>query len=107
MFVTIGVAAALARTPPPQDVYGQVSTIELLIGYPLDGAPTVLKLLFDWRFDLVFGTASILGALAYLLGVRRLRQRGDKWPVGRTVAWLGGCLTVLLATSSGIGRYSP
>ncbi|GAA0614947.1 cytochrome c oxidase assembly protein [Kutzneria viridogrisea] len=107
MFVTIGVAAALARTPPPQDVYGQVSTIELLIGYPLDGAPTVLKLLFDWRFDLVFGTASILGALTYLLGVRRLRQRGDKWPVGRTVAWLGGCLTVLLATSSGIGRYSP
>jgi putative copper resistance protein D len=26
--------------------------------------------------------------------------------VGRTVAWLAGCATVLVATSSGIGRYS-
>jgi cytochrome c oxidase assembly factor CtaG len=39
--------------------------------------------------------------------VRRLRKRGDKWPVGRTVAWVLGCLTVLFATSSGIGRYAP
>ncbi|MFD1050929.1 cytochrome c oxidase assembly protein, partial [Kibdelosporangium lantanae] len=39
--------------------------------------------------------------------VRRLRKRGDKWPVGRTVAWLCGCAVILLATSSGIGRYSP
>jgi putative copper resistance protein D len=106
MFVTLGVASALARTPPPQDVYGAVSTVELLIGYPLDGPPTVLRLLFDWRFDLVYGTAAILGLVVYLLGVRRLRIRGDQWPIGRTVAWVCGCATVLLATSSGIGRYS-
>ena len=28
------------------------------------------------------------------------------WPAGRTVAWLLGCLLVLLATSSGLGRYA-
>jgi cytochrome c oxidase assembly factor CtaG len=28
------------------------------------------------------------------------------WPVGRTAAWLGGCATILIATSSGICRYS-
>lgn len=106
MFVTLGVASALARTPPPQDVYSAVSDVERLIGYPLDGPPTVFRLLFDWRFDLVYGTAAILGIVVYLLGVRRLRLRGDRWPVGRTIAWVGGCATILLATSSGIGRYA-
>jgi putative copper resistance protein D len=26
--------------------------------------------------------------------------------VGRTVAWLSGCTVILVATSSGVGRYS-
>ncbi|TCP48533.1 putative copper resistance protein D [Tamaricihabitans halophyticus] len=107
MLVTIGIAAALSRTPPPTEVTGQVSTTELLIGYELDGAPTALRLLFDWRFDLIFGTAAVALGVLYLLGVRRLRKRGDAWPVGRTVAWLSGCATLLIATSSGIGRYAP
>ncbi|MEU5690392.1 cytochrome c oxidase assembly protein [Actinosynnema sp. NPDC020468] len=107
MFLTIGVAAALARTPPPAEGRVLPSTVELRIGYDLAGAPTLSRLLFDWRFDLVFGTAALALALVYLLGVRRLRKRGDAWPVGRTIAWLAGCLVVLVATSSGIGRYAP
>ena len=106
MFATIGVAATLARTPPPAPT-GQISTLELLIGYPLDGQPTFLKLLFDWRFDLIYGTAAVLGVVFYLVGVRRLRRRGDHWPISRTITWICGCVVVLLATSSGIGRYSP
>ncbi|KAA2265266.1 bifunctional copper resistance protein CopD/cytochrome c oxidase assembly protein [Solihabitans fulvus] len=107
MFVTIGVAAALSRTPPPTDAYFTPSPVEQLIGYDLNGPPTVLRMLFDWRFDLLFGTVSIALAVAYLLGVRRLRARGDAWPVGRTISWVCGCLMILLATSSGLGRYSP
>lgn len=107
MFVTIGIATALARTPPPQDAVTQPSTIELLIGYNLPGPPTVLRLLFSWRFDLIYGTAAIVLAGLYIVGVRRLRRRGDNWPVGRTVSWLLGCFVLLLATSSGLGKYSP
>ncbi|MBV8931057.1 MAG: bifunctional copper resistance protein CopD/cytochrome c oxidase assembly protein, partial [Kutzneria sp.] len=107
MFVTVGVASALARTPPPQNAYGPVGAVEALIGYPLDGPPTALRLLFDGRFDLVFGTASVLGAIGYLAGVRRLRRRGDSWPVGRAISWVCGCAIVFVATSSGIGRYAP
>jgi len=106
MFVTIGVAAALAGTPPPR-VAVAPQTVELLVGYRLDGPPTLLRVLFDWRFDLVFGTAALVLAVLYVLGVRRLRARGDSWPVGRTIAWLAGCATLLIGTSSGIGRYSP
>jgi putative copper resistance protein D len=107
MFVTLGIAAALSRTPPPTDGKALPSTVELRIGYDLAGAPTAFRLFFDWRFDLLFGTASIALAVLYLLGVRRLRKRGDTWPVGRTVAWVLGCSTILFATSSGVGRYAP
>lgn len=107
MLVTVGIAAGLARTPPPQQEVLQPSPIELRIGYTLDGPPTFGRLMFDWRFDLIYGTAAIALAVLYLLGVRRLKARGDAWPVGRTVAWLAGCAVILLATSSGIGRYSP
>jgi cytochrome c oxidase assembly factor CtaG/putative copper export protein len=107
MFVTIGIAVALSRTPPPADARARPSTVELLIGYNLDGPPTLGRILFDWRLDLVYGTASIALALLYVAGVRRLRKRGDAWPIGRTIAWVAGCLSILLATSSGMGRYSP
>ncbi|MFD8497500.1 cytochrome c oxidase assembly protein [Amycolatopsis sp. NPDC059657] len=106
MFVTIGLASALAKTPPPPQTTYPTNT-ELLIGYPLEAAPTAARLLFDWRFDLVYGSLALVLAALYLAGVRRLRARGDSWPVGRTVAWLAGCFVLLFATSSGIGLYSP
>lgn len=105
--VTFGVAVALGRTPPPPPTVINPSIPEVELGYDFSGPPTVARVLFDWRFDLLFGTAALVFALVYLVGVRRLRRRGDNWPVGRTIGFLLGCLTLLLATSSGIGRYMP
>jgi putative copper resistance protein D len=106
MFATIGLASALARTPPPP-VLTEPDPVELRVGYQLDGPPTLGRLLFDWRVDIIF--LGIAGALAglYVFGVRRLRARGDAWPVGRTVSWLAGCFVIVMATSSGFGRYAP
>ena len=103
---TMGLAVGLGRTPPPPPT-SVPSTMEVEVGYELDGPPTVARLLFDWRFDLIFGTLAIVLAVLYLLGVRRLRARGDRWPVGRTAAWLLGCAVLLFTTSSGVGRYMP
>ncbi|MDV6011984.1 bifunctional copper resistance protein CopD/cytochrome c oxidase assembly protein [Haloechinothrix sp. LS1_15] len=107
MFATLGVSTTLSRTPYPAQGTAEPGTAEVLIGYELDGPPTAARLLFDWRPDLIYGTLAIALAVLYLLGVRKLRQRGDAWPVGRTVAWLAGCASILIATSSGIGRYAP
>jgi cytochrome c oxidase assembly factor CtaG len=107
MLVTIGLATALARTPPPDHGTGEPSTVELRIGYPLDGPPSLGRTFVDWRFDLILGTAALAMAALYLLGVRRLKANRHTWPIARTIAWLGGCAEVLLATSSGIGRYAP
>jgi cytochrome c oxidase assembly factor CtaG/putative copper export protein len=105
--VTFGIAVGLGRTPPPALPIGIPSIPDVKIGYDFAGPPTPLRVLFDWRFDLIFGTAAIVFAGLYLAGVRRLRRRGDDWPPGRTVAWLLGCLTLLFVTSSGLGRYMP
>jgi cytochrome c oxidase assembly factor CtaG/putative copper export protein len=105
--LTFGIAVALGRTPPPAPPVFNPSIPAIEIGYDLAGPPTVARILFDWRFDLVFGTAAIVFALVYVAAVLRMRRRGDPWPVGRTVAWLLGCLVLLFATSSGVGRYMP
>jgi cytochrome c oxidase assembly factor CtaG len=95
------VAAALARTPVQDG-----TPAARVLGYPLPGRPTVAALVGDWRFDIVLGSAALLLAAAYLLGVRTMTRRGDRWPPGRTAAWLAGCLVLLLTTSSGVGAYS-
>ncbi len=107
MLTTVGLAVALGRSEPPATGTAPPSRVEVLVGYDLTAPPTALRLALDWRFDLIFGTAAAVLALLYVLGVRRLRLRGDRWPVGRTVGWLSGCAALLVATSSGIGRYGP
>jgi cytochrome c oxidase assembly factor CtaG/putative copper export protein len=103
---TFGIAVGLGRTPPPP-LRAEPSPVEVAIGYDFAGPPTVARVLFDWRFDLIFGTAAIVMAVLYLAGVHRLRRRGDAWPMGRTLGWLCGCAALLFATSSGLGRYMP
>ena len=105
--LTFGIAVGLGRTPPPPPPARLPSIPEAEIGYDLDGPPTLARILFDWRFDLIFGTAAIVFAALYVAAVVRLRRRGDSWPPGRTVAWLLGCLALLFVTSSGVGRYMP
>jgi putative copper resistance protein D len=107
MFATVGLAVVLGRSAPPVQPGGLPSRNEVVLGYDLDGPPTLMRVLFDWRFDLILGSAAIALAALYLIGVRRLAKRGDAWARGRTAAWLAGCAVMLFATSSGIGRYAP
>ncbi|GAB2906109.1 cytochrome c oxidase assembly protein [Rhodococcus aerolatus] len=103
---TVGLAVGLGRTPPPRGEVELPSRVAEELGYELAGPPTFARLALDWRFDLIFGTAAIVLAVLYLLGVRRLHRRGDTWARGRTVSWVAGCVVLLVTTSSGVGRYS-
>ena len=104
--VTFGVAVGLGRTPPPPARFSPTAA-EVALGYDLPGPPTLARIMTDWRFDLVFGSAAIIVATMYLAAVVRLRRRGDQWPIHRTVAWLLGCTVLLVTTSSGLGGYLP
>ena len=49
---------------------------------------------------------TVWAAGLYLVGVRTLRRRGDVWPVGRTVMFVGvGMGLFYVATSSGLAAY--
>ncbi len=105
--LTFGIAVGLGRTQPPPPPLVNLSIPEATIGYGFAGPLTAARVLFDWRFDVIFGTAAIVFAALYLAAVLRLRRRGDSWPPGRTLSWLLGCAALLFATSSGVGRYMP
>lgn len=104
----IGVATALARTAPPAPTttIGEPSDAERVLGFTLDGPPSVVAMLTQWRVDWLLGTAAVAAAIAYLVAARRLRRRGIPWARRRSVAWVSGCAVVLLTTSSGLGRYA-
>ena len=103
--VVVGVARA--HTVPPRFLVYRDTDAEVLVGYDLPEPFTALRALADWRVNILFALVSLVAVALYLRGVRTLRRRGDHWPPGRTMAWLGGWLVVLVVTSSGLGRYSP
>jgi putative copper resistance protein D len=106
MAATIGLAVALSRTPTPvgENVFN--TPIEELLGGPMPAAPTVLRLLWGWSGNGVGLAIVCLGTALYLRGVWAMRQRGDAWPVGRTVSWLFGMVIIAWATFGGLGVYS-
>ncbi|MTD53300.1 cytochrome c oxidase assembly protein [Amycolatopsis sp. RM579] len=102
-----GGSAALTVLVPPAFANHPATVHETILGYGLEAPQTLARLVLDWRPDLLFAPAALIAGTGYLLGVRRLRRRGDHWPPGRTAAWLAGWAVVLVATSSGLGVYSP
>jgi cytochrome c oxidase assembly factor CtaG/putative copper export protein len=106
MTVTLGVAVALARTAPPAETTGEDPVTEL-IGYAMPGPVTVARLVTLWRPDLFFAVlVLVLGGL-YAAGVTRLRRRGDAWPLGRTLSWALGLVTIVAVTLTGVATYAP
>lgn len=105
MAVYLGVSVAMSRVPPPV-FFVPTSISELFFGYNVNSAPTWLTVIVDWRINLLFFVPMVTAMVLYTVGVVRLRRRGDRWPVGRTVAWMLGALVVILTTSSALGPYA-
>ena len=111
--VALGIAAltalaavsAMSVQTAPKLLVTKPSIWDILLGYQLPGAPTVLRFLTFWRFDTFLGVITMALAAGYVLGVARLRRRGDRWPAGRTLAWLAGCAALVFATGSGVRSY--
>ncbi|SBS71363.1 conserved membrane hypothetical protein [uncultured Mycobacterium sp.] len=103
--LTVAAISAMAVQTAPRLLSHQFTAWDVFLGYQLPDPPNALRLLTVWRFDALLGVAAAVLAGAYVIGVLRLRRRGDGWPPGRLVAWLFGCAALLFATSSGVRAY--
>ena len=105
MFTTVFVGSWLSTVNPPDREI--ISSPALLVtGIEMPAPPTLSRVLLGYEADgLMLGLLIFLVAL-YIKGVVILTKRGDKWPVGRTVAFALGISAVDFATSGGLGLYS-
>ena len=106
----IGLAVALSRTSPPTPDtpptdLGALTPAEILTGKPLPSEYHWTRLFTVWELDLLWALIAGFAIVFYLWGVVRLVRRGDRWPVGRTVAFVSGMLLLFFATSSGLAVY--
>ena len=107
MAIAIGLAAGLSRTAPPVNPTELVGTTpaELLTGQKLPPELTLTTFFTQFKPDLLWLVVAASAIVAYLLGVRRLRLRGDKWALGRTVSWVTGMLLLAFITSGSLNAY--
>jgi cytochrome c oxidase assembly factor CtaG/putative copper export protein len=109
MAVAMGLSVALSRSAPPvsQEPVDSADAFLGLVGYPEPPPVDFGRMLTEWHLDVAFlGLAGILLG-TYLVGVVRLRRRGDAWPMRRTVPWILGCLALVYVTNGGPGVYGP
>ncbi|MGC9497203.1 cytochrome c oxidase assembly protein [Streptomyces sp. WG7] len=74
-------------------------------GMTMDLPPFTLGRGLAWSADPFFLIACLLGLALYGWGVLRLVRRGDKWPVGRTVSFVVGVLSVALMMCTKLNDY--
>lgn len=74
-------------------------------GMNMDLPPFTLERGLQFSADPFFLIGSVLALGLYGYGVLRLRRRGDSWPVGRTVFFVVGVLTVALVMCTKLNDY--
>ncbi|MEU2432154.1 cytochrome c oxidase assembly protein [Streptomyces sp. NPDC007861] len=74
-------------------------------GMPMDLPPFTLGRGLELSGDPVFLAGCLLALGLYAWGVVRLRRRGDAWPVGRTVFFTVGVLSIALVMCTALNDY--
>ena len=106
MAATVGVALSLTRIPPPVEAVADISRAELIMGFDISEPFSLVAVLTNWRFDLVFGTIALLLQAVYMWAFFSVKRRGVEWKTSRLVWWTVGNLTLIFVTSSGLGMYA-
>jgi cytochrome c oxidase assembly factor CtaG/putative copper export protein len=108
MSAAFALGTALSRSVPPVPDTPVVSPdpAYALTGYPAPAGPLSGGDWFTvWRIDWLWFGVSVLAVALYLVGVRRMRARGDSWPVARTTCWVLGWAIFVWATCGAPGVY--
>lgn len=104
--IAAAVGIALATSPRPKAEVQFATLGESLAGFAFPPPPTVQTVALTIQPDPVFLAVCAVLAIGYAAGVVRLLRRGDRWPWGRTIAWMLGVLALLWCTNAGISQYA-
>ena len=105
MISTIFVGSWLSTINPPEREI--ISSPGLLVtGIEMPEPPTFSRVVLAYDVDGLMLGLLIFAVAIYIKGVIILSRRGDKWPVGRTIAFALGISAIDFATSGGLGVYS-
>lgn len=103
----IGISAVLASVQPPiPRVIEATTAAQELTGSPMLEAPTLLRVFTTWSLDGFSLALSLAMILAYFVGVRTLRRRGDSWPISRSIFFMSGALAFIVASNGGLAAYA-
>ena len=105
MVLTLLIGTLLSQSKPPTKP-GIVDPIESLVGLRYPGTPTLQRFIFEYQPDAFTFALLILATLLYFKGIRIMRKRGDKWPVGRSLSFFTGILVINYAINGAIGVYA-
>ena len=107
MAVTTFVGAKLSTMQPP--VRADSSPLDpglAVAGIATPPPPNLWRLISLYDPDALMIGVLVTAVALYIRGVIILTRRGDKWPVGRTVAFALGISAIDYATSGGLGVYA-
>ncbi|MDQ0864277.1 cytochrome c oxidase assembly protein [Arthrobacter globiformis] len=98
MAAASGLAAALARTPPPTVSQAAPAPVSLRL-------PGFVDLLGSWKPDALWIFLCAGALFLYAAGVRRVRNGGGHWPAYRAGLWVAGVALLFLVTNGGLRVY--
>ena len=102
-----GAAVALSRTAPPapRGVEQPLTPAQAMLGGDLPPALGAAEWFTQWKPDTFWLPVAFAAVAWYVTGAARLRRRGDRWPVMRTVSWVVGWSMFVWAVSGSPGAY--
>jgi putative copper resistance protein D len=107
MAVTTFVGSKLSTMQPPLRAESSVLDPGLAVaGIATPPPPSLWRLVSLYDPDALMIGVLVTAVALYIRGVIILTRRGDKWPVGRTVAFALGISAIDYATSGGLGVYA-
>lgn len=107
MALTTIAGSKLSTMQPPLRSESTVLDPGLAVaGIATPDAPNLWRLISLYDPDALMIGVLITAVALYIKGVVVLTRRGDKWPVGRTIAFALGISAIDYATSGGLGVYA-
>src|SRR5699024_4779933 len=89
-----------SEPPKPEEIPPDASPARITTKYELPPELTAIRWITELRFNWLWVAVAIFLAVWYLRALKKLADRGDKWPVARTICFFVGLAILVRDTSS-------